>query len=241
MKKSFVILIATIWIILQSFLPADISAQVSSPRGVAAEIDALSENGFNFRYGRNAKIWFKEVQDTASDDCKGYSNILPGSIPGKVVSVGVKLKNVDIMLSGVSEYFMLQETADILQTSSISTDDVDVESARLELIALSVEVKKNWFTMPGINLKVDAQFGFGFSSGYMEFYQTNPNDPGDTKRKIGFDNYISMLGISMGWDNFLWVNDLHVGVGYTHYFYLFEQGFVDDVQSNLVFMVELKS
>lgn len=139
---------------------------------------------------------FDAASSDASDEVKGYTDVLPREVDGEGIAFGWSYGSWGINVSADIVSEKINKFADINQTSEDSTDDVYVKRASRD---------NRSFTVLYQPLRFFA-LGFGQERGTMEFKQISASGVVETNR-ISYRRNIMNLGLAFGFDP----NDVTVG------------------------------
>lgn len=133
-----------------------------------------------------ASLEFGTAPVTASNDIKGYTDVLPADIPATGGTFGLFFDKYFLTYSSFESNFSIARSADVNQTPGNSADDVYVDTAHLESDTLSVEFS--------VGHPLGVFFvGVGNSKGEITF-----NPGGTTESTIAFSNTDLILRILTG-------------------------------------------
>lgn len=132
---------------------------------------------------------FSGALNTATDDVKGYTAILPNDIEGTVNTFGIVINGFVFSRSDEEADFSIGKLADVNQTPGVSSDDVYVDAAKLksQLITVTfVPVNTGFFLL---------RLGAGKRKGEIQFHQTSSGGVKEVNT-VSFSNTFFLLQLT---------------------------------------------
>jgi len=172
--------------------PAPVAAQISGfGPGIFSESfgkPGRSAVGFGLWYGEST-LRFDAAGAGASNEVRGYTDTLPGSLRSRGPAFGISFGNWGLNIGFNEGQADLGRNADVLQTPGDNTDDNYVISLRRTSRTVTLVVNPlRWLFL-----------GYGQEDGSMEFFQVLPGGTGST-RKLPFSYGFYSVGLAAGFD-----------------------------------------
>lgn len=163
-------------------------SQVGYPAVVPTDLAKKKAVAFGFYYGVGA-LNIEAPPPSASNEVKGYTDILPSSVPGTGFSIGISYGLWGLIVGANDDTGELNKYADVNQTPSNSADNVFVKTARRINTSLTLVFQPVRYLF----------FGLGQNTGSIAFDQINPNGT-ETTRRISYQNPFYSLGLAFGFN-----------------------------------------
>jgi len=127
--------------------------------------------------------------DTASAEVKGYSAVLPATIDGAGMAIGLNFGKWGIVFGSDDNTLEINKLADVLGTPGNTSDDMLVSTARRVNQSLTVMFRPyRWI-----------YFGLGQDENTVSFNVTTPLGAQETHRFTTTSNFYS-IGLAVGFD-----------------------------------------
>ena len=132
---------------------------------------------------------FSGALETAPDEVKGYTAVLPNDIESTVTTIGIVINGFVLSRSDEEADFSIGKFADVNQTPGVSSDDVYVDAAKLksQLITVTfVPVNTGFFLL---------RLGAGKRKGEIQFHQTSSGGVKEVNT-VSFSNTFFLLQLT---------------------------------------------